>query len=94
MEAAPSTFISRTFWTERIGPTAALKTLEVMERERSWERVTATGLELRRCWQELADRHGLSISHNGLPAPTGLEFQRPRAPESKTLTPPEHPKHG
>ena len=30
MEAAQSTFISSTFWTERIGPTAALKTLEVM----------------------------------------------------------------
>ena len=25
------------FLTERIGPTAALKTLEVMEREKSWE---------------------------------------------------------
>ena len=41
MEAAQSTFISSTFWTERIGPTAALKTLEVMERERSWEQVTS-----------------------------------------------------
>ena len=39
MEAAQSTFISSTFWTERIGPSAALKTLEVMERERSWELV-------------------------------------------------------
>ena len=33
MEAAQSTFISSTFWTERIGPSAALKTLEVMERD-------------------------------------------------------------
>ena len=33
MEAAQSTFISSTFWTERIGPAAALKTLEVMERD-------------------------------------------------------------
>ena len=37
MEAAQRTFISSTFWTERIGPSAALKSLEVMERERSWE---------------------------------------------------------
>ena len=41
MEAAQTTFISSTFWTERIGPTAALKALEVIERERSWERITA-----------------------------------------------------
>ena len=33
MQAAQSTFISSTFWTERIGSVAALKTLEVMERE-------------------------------------------------------------
>ena len=61
MEAAQSTFISSTFGTERIGPTAALKTLEVMERERSWEFITAMGYELRRGWQEMALRHGLDI---------------------------------
>jgi len=33
MQEAQSTFISSTFWTERIGPSAALKTLEVMKRE-------------------------------------------------------------
>jgi len=32
MEHAQSSFISSTFWTERIGPTAALKTIELMER--------------------------------------------------------------
>jgi len=85
MEAAQSTFISSTFWTERIGPSAALKTLEVMKRERSWEQVTSTGLQLRRSWQELADRHGLSITHNGLPALTGFAIQSPQALAYKTL---------
>jgi glutamate-1-semialdehyde 2,1-aminomutase len=32
MSSAEDTFISSTFWTERIGPSAALKTLEVMEK--------------------------------------------------------------
>jgi glutamate-1-semialdehyde 2,1-aminomutase len=94
MEAAQSTFISSTFWTERIGPTAALKTLEVMERECSWERVTATGLELRRRWQELADHHGLSIRHNGLPALAGFAIQSPHALEYKTLITQEMLKRG
>lgn len=94
MEAAQSTFISSTFWTERIGPTAALKTLEVMERERSWERVTATGLELRQQWQTLADRHGLAITHNGLPALTGFAFQSSKALEYKTLITQEMLKKG
>jgi glutamate-1-semialdehyde 2,1-aminomutase len=94
MEAAQSTFISSTFWTERIGPTAALKTLEVMERERSWEQVTAIGLELRRFWQELADRHSLSITHNGLPALTGFSIQSANALTYKTLITQEMLKQG
>jgi len=94
MEAAQSTFISSTFWTERIGPTAALKTLEVMERERSWERVTATGLELRGRWQELADLHGLKISQNGLPSLAGFTFQSAKALEYKTLISQEMLKRG
>ena len=94
MEAAQSTFISSTFWTERIGPSAALKTLEVMERERSWEKVTSIGLRLRSSWQELAGRHGLSISHNGLPALTGFVIQSPQALAYKTLITQEMLKKG
>ncbi|WP_413295639.1 aminotransferase class III-fold pyridoxal phosphate-dependent enzyme [Synechococcus sp. MIT S9452] len=94
MEAAQSTFISSTFWTERIGPTAALKTLEVMERERSWEQVTSMGLKLRSRWQELADRYELSITHNGLPALAGFVFQSPKSMEFKTLLTQEMLKKG
>jgi glutamate-1-semialdehyde 2,1-aminomutase len=74
MEAAQKTFISSTFWTERIGPTAALATLKVMERIKSWETITHTGLEIKKRWQQLADKHQLSISQWGLPALTGFSF--------------------
>lgn len=85
MEAAQSTFISSTFWTERIGPTAALKTLEVMERIKSWETITETGLSIRRGWQELADKYSLEIEHWGLPALTGFTIKSPSALAYKTL---------
>lgn len=85
MEAAQTTFISSTFWTERIGPTAALKTLEVMERVKSWDTITQTGLNIRQGWQKLADKHGLKIDHWGLPALTGFTFQNPNALAYKTL---------
>lgn len=85
MEAAQSTFISSTFWTERIGPTAALKTLEVMERVKSWETITQTGLNIRERWQKLANKHGLSIDHWGLPALTGFTFKSENALLYKTL---------
>ena len=94
MEAAQNTFISSTFWTERIGPTAALKTIEVMKRERSWEKVTSIGLQLRSRWQELADLHGLLIKHTGLPALTGFAIQSSQALAYKTLITQEMLKKG
>src|SRR6185369_8097222 len=85
MEAAQSTFISSTFWTERIGPTAALKTLEVMEKLQSWDVITKTGNQIRQRWQQLADKHGISITHWGLPSLTGFTINGPNALEYKTL---------
>ena len=85
MEAAQSTFISSTFWTERIGPTAGLKTLEVMERIHSWEQITQTGLEITARWQALAEKHGVSITTSGLPALTRFSFNTPSALAYKTL---------
>lgn len=85
MEAAQTTFISSTFWTERIGPAAALKTLEVMEATRSWERITAIGRDITARWRALAAKHGLPLSTSGLPALTTFSFSSPRALAYKTL---------
>jgi glutamate-1-semialdehyde 2,1-aminomutase len=94
MEAAQSTFISSTFWTERIGPTAALKTLEVMERERSWERITQTGCKIGERWQALAVKHGLQLQLSGLPALISLSFAGPDNLKYKTLITQEMLKKG
>ena len=85
MEAAQSTFISSTFWTERIGPTAALKTLEIMEREESWQQITQTGKEIRKGWQRLADQYSIEISHWGLPALAGFTIHSDYALIYKTF---------
>ena len=84
MEAAQTTFISSTFWTERIGPSAALKALEVIERERSWERITAIGNQVREGWQKLAKAHNLEISLAGIPALSTYSFVSPNAQKYKT----------
>lgn len=85
MEAAQTTFISSTFWTERIGPTAALKTLDVMEHMKSWDLITQTGLDIRAQWQSLAESTGLELDHWGLPALTGFTIRSPKSLEYKTL---------
>ena len=68
MEAGQSTFISSTFWTERIGPTAALKTLEIMENIKSWEIITETGKTIEIGGKKLAKKYNIPIKISGLPA--------------------------
>ena len=85
MQSAQSTFISSTFWTERIGSTAALKTLEVMEREKSWQRITATGTGIMARWQKLGEKHGLKVNVVGLPAICAFGFDGPNALAYKSL---------
>jgi glutamate-1-semialdehyde 2,1-aminomutase len=56
-----------------------------MERTRSWETITVTGMQIRQRWQQLAEKYGLNIDHSGLPALTGFMFRGPNALAYKTL---------
>lgn len=85
MDAAQSTFISSTFWTERIGPVAALKALEVMEKTRSWETITKIGNGLKHSWENLAKKYELKIETNGIPAFAGFSIVGDKSLEYKTL---------
>lgn len=94
MEAAQSTFISSTFWTERIGPVAALATLEVMEQIESWKTISRIGNEIKDRWGELASRHGLDIDVGGLAPLPEFSFPTPDALAHKTLITQEMLKKG
>jgi len=85
MEYAQSSFISSTFWTERIGPSAALKTLEVMEDIQSWEQVTATGIKIKKNWIDMFASHGIEIDTWGLSALPGFTVSGSSALAYKTL---------
>ena len=85
MESAQTSFISSTFWTERIGPVAALKTLEVMERTKSWEIVTEIGIDVTNRWRDLARKYEISISLSGIKALPVFSFTGAKALEYKTL---------
>ena len=43
MKFANNSFISSTFWTEKIGYVAALKTIEIMKKTKSWIKITKLG---------------------------------------------------
>ena len=85
MESAQASFISSTFWTERIGPTAALKTLEVMENIQSWNIITDIGKSIREKLKDLAFANDLDITFSGIPALTTFSFNSDNDLEYKTL---------
>ena len=58
MQSAQSTFISSTFWTERIGSVAGVSTLEVMEQEESWDKITRIGKYFQEKLAKLASEYG------------------------------------
>ena len=47
MREAKNTFISSTFWTERSGYVAALKTLQIMKKTKSWIKIKNIGKKLK-----------------------------------------------
>jgi glutamate-1-semialdehyde 2,1-aminomutase len=85
MRYAEETFISSTFWTERIGPTAALKTLEEMKKIKSWNIVTNKGNWVRRKWLNLAKKNNLKIKIFGIPALSRFEIISNNFDKYKTL---------
>ena len=85
MEAAQNTFISSTFWTERIGPTAALATLNLMEDIKSWEIITSVGNKMREGWKKLALDNNLDIEISGIPSLSTYRFKSDKSLEYKTL---------
>jgi glutamate-1-semialdehyde 2,1-aminomutase len=84
MEFAQKTFISSTFWTERIGPTAALKTLEIMERDKTWEQITSKGLYVTNRLKDIANKLNLDINVFGLPSMLSFSFNHKDALLYKT----------
>ncbi len=93
MDSAKKSFISSTFWTERIGPAAALKTLEIMERDKSWERISYLGKELVSIWKKLSKKHNLSINITGLPSLAKFSFKSKDSQAYRTFICQEMLKH-
>ena len=66
MQAAQSTFISSTYWTERIGPTAAIATIEKFIREDVSSHLISTGSKIQEAWLSIANKYDLNIHVSGL----------------------------
>jgi len=74
MDAAQQTFISSTYWTESIGPTAAVATLARLEQLDVARHVGEIGTLVRAGWAAAASRHGVPAKVIGIPALCILSF--------------------
>ena len=68
MQNAQDTFISSTFWTDKIGSVAALKTLEEMNKNKTWLKISKTGRNIKVRWKKLSKKHQLKMIISGLDA--------------------------
>jgi glutamate-1-semialdehyde 2,1-aminomutase len=75
MEAAQSTFISSTMWTERIGPTAALATIKKHKNVDAGTHLVAIGNQVQQGWARLAEKNGLRIQVGGIPPLSHFSFE-------------------
>lgn len=78
MEAARAAFISSTFWTERIGPTAALAAIRTMKDEDAPRRVHEIGLDVQQRWRQIADAADMQLQI-GSAVPAIATFAAPEA---------------
>jgi len=67
MEASQKSFISSTFWTERIGPVAALATIRKHRDLDVAHHLIDAGARIQAGWKSAARRAGLRISVGGIP---------------------------
>ena len=74
MNSISKTFISSTFWTESIGPTAAIETLKVMEKKKSWSYITNLGGYVRKKWLQIAKKNKIKIKIQGIPSLSSFIF--------------------
>ena len=66
MEAAQGTFISSTFYTERVALAAALKNIELYQKYRVWEKQITYGRTIQDGWKRIAEKNGIRIEVGGI----------------------------
>ncbi len=85
MSGAHGSFISSTYWTEGIGPVAALATLRKMEAVDVVSHIAHVGATVQRFWSESGRRHGLPVHAGGYPCLAHFRFDHAQADVLRTL---------
>ena len=76
MKKAENTFISSTFWGERVGYTAALETIKEFKRLNVFKKIESNGKLIKKIWIDLSKKHNIKINVMGSNAIPVFEFQK------------------
>lgn len=85
MEVAQDTFISSTYWTDRIGPTAALAAISKMKEKNVPQHLMHIGKKVQEGWSSSATEHDLDIEVSGIYPLGHFEFKHESPLVLKTL---------
>lgn len=85
MDVAEESFISSTYWTEGIGPTAAVATINKCLDNLVYKHLRNIGTHVQNTWVESAFRHGLDISVGGIYPISHFSFNYDNPMVLKTL---------
>jgi len=85
MQVAQDTFISSTYWTDRIGPTAALATIRKLRDENVPHHLIEIGKQVQEGWRDLACKHHLDIDISGIFPLGHFSFKHKKPLVIKTL---------
>ncbi len=75
MNQALSSFISSTFWSDSMGPAAGLFSLNLMEKTKSWIKITNIGKKIKKFWKKLSLKYKLKIEISGLDSMPMFKFK-------------------
>ncbi|HPP30647.1 MAG TPA: aminotransferase class III-fold pyridoxal phosphate-dependent enzyme [bacterium] len=85
MEKAEESFISSTYWTERIGPAAAIATIKKMEERDVPSHLIKMGKKIMEGWKEISEETGIKINIEGIPPLPKFSFKYENSRELMTL---------
>jgi glutamate-1-semialdehyde 2,1-aminomutase len=85
MQAFQTTFVSSTYWTERIGPAAALATIRKHRRCEVAKHLIEIGNLVKAGWRRAADGTGLAIRVGGIAPLASFAFDYPNGQAVRTL---------
>lgn len=74
MSAAENTFISSTNWTERVGPVAALATIEKYEKKNVQAHIIKIGKLVKKVWKNASKKNEIKIKIQGIDSLPSFEF--------------------